>query len=259
MKQHIGRITGMLGSDPLRGEVFYDEEFTRREVEFLGWAFAEQAGRKVEDVLDVGVGTGRSALPLAQQGYRLTGLDLSPEVLAVFREQAAVKGVSVTAVQGDMRAMEFDAAFDALYISTTFWMLITDDDILATLRGFHRALRPDGAAIVFLRNPFSNLFGFGQDETLHHERDGVRLFTSIKYRQVDNVRNVWRYDVFRWQDDHGRLSSDRWTFDTRHPTYLEMMHFFGQAGFETVRCFGSFRDHREVTRKASRLIFVAVK
>jgi len=69
-------------------------------------------GRKI---LDVGTGTGRAALLLAQGAAKVTAVDASEQMLAVARRRAAEHGVTVRFLTGDAHALEFkDRAFDVV-------------------------------------------------------------------------------------------------------------------------------------------------
>ena len=66
-------------------------------------------------VLDVACGTGVVAVTAARLGARVTGLDLTPELLERARENAGVAGVEVDWHEGDLEELPFgDAAFDAV-------------------------------------------------------------------------------------------------------------------------------------------------
>jgi ubiquinone/menaquinone biosynthesis C-methylase UbiE len=66
-------------------------------------------------VLDVGTGTGRAAIALAQRGALVTGLDASAEMLAVARRRALEADQAVTFLQGDAHALEIpDQSFDSV-------------------------------------------------------------------------------------------------------------------------------------------------
>ena len=90
-------------------------------------------------VLDVATGTGLVAEALLERGFRVTGLDQSPEMLA--RSQARFDG-RVELVEASAEAMPFpDAAFDHL---TFTYLLRYVDDPAATLRELARVVRPGG-------------------------------------------------------------------------------------------------------------------
>lgn len=66
-------------------------------------------------ILDVGTGTGRAALWLAQSGAEVTGVDASEEMLAVARKRAAEQGAGVRFLTGDAHALEFpNRSFDVV-------------------------------------------------------------------------------------------------------------------------------------------------
>jgi SAM-dependent methyltransferase len=108
-------------------------------------------------VLELGCGTGRLLGPLAAAGCNVTGVDISPALLAVAARklQAATRGGQVSLVQGDMRALDLpqqEYAF-AFAASNTFMHVTTADEQLATLRSVYRHLRSGGLLLLVLFNP----------------------------------------------------------------------------------------------------------
>src|SRR5208283_4800657 len=66
-----------------------------------------------QDLLDVATGTGNVAIPAALAGARVTGLDLTPELLEVARRRASDAGVDVNFIEGDAEELPFeDDSFD---------------------------------------------------------------------------------------------------------------------------------------------------
>lgn len=71
--------------------------------------------RAGQRVLDVGCGTGVVALAAARTGARVSGLDLTPELLGRARENASIAGAEIDWQEGDVEALPFeDAAFDVV-------------------------------------------------------------------------------------------------------------------------------------------------
>jgi demethylmenaquinone methyltransferase/2-methoxy-6-polyprenyl-1,4-benzoquinol methylase len=96
--------------------------------------------------LDVCCGTGDVALALVRTGARVTGLDFSPEMLAVARRRARTATAAVEFIQGDALALPFaDASFDAVTISYGLRNLA---DFRAGLAEMARVLRPGGRLVV---------------------------------------------------------------------------------------------------------------
>lgn len=79
-------------------------------------AVVERAGvQPGERVLDVATGTGNAALWAARAGARMTGLDLSPDLLATAGERSRAEGLEIEWVEGDAEELPFaDDEFDAV-------------------------------------------------------------------------------------------------------------------------------------------------
>lgn len=112
---------------------------------------------KGERVLDVGTGTGVVALAAAHRGARVTGLDLTPALLAVARENARIAGRDdIEWTEGDAEALPYaDASFDVV-VSQFGHMFAPRPDV--AIAEMHRVLRP-GGRIAFATWPPEHLVG----------------------------------------------------------------------------------------------------
>ena len=99
-------------------------------------------------VLDAGCGSGRYAAELAATGFRVTGVDRSPELIAV----AEARGARARFEVGDLREWAPSEAFDAAVCRGVLNDLITDEDRSAAVAGLQRALRPGGVLVVDVRD-----------------------------------------------------------------------------------------------------------
>lgn len=97
-------------------------------------------------VLDVGTGTGFLALELAARGHRVVGINLSPEMLAIARKKAVLRGFGVTFELGDAEQPSFpDGSFDLIISRHVFWAL---NDQSATLEHWFQLLRRGGNVAI---------------------------------------------------------------------------------------------------------------
>jgi len=106
-------------------------------------------------VIELGVGTGRTAIPAALAGTEVLGLDLSPEMLALCRSKAAEVGVSTLSLAvADMRQFALARPVDLVVIPhRAFLHNLTMGDQLATLASCRAALRPGGRLALNVFNP----------------------------------------------------------------------------------------------------------
>ncbi|GAA1032798.1 class I SAM-dependent methyltransferase [Virgisporangium ochraceum] len=123
----------------------YDRQIAFFErVQFTGgreWLGARARGR----VLEVAIGTGRS-LPFYPADVDLTGVDLSPEMLAIARRRAAEEGRAVALVEGDAERLPVDdASFDTVVCALS---LCSIPDPAAAVAEMRRVLVPGGRLLL---------------------------------------------------------------------------------------------------------------
>lgn len=101
--------------------------------------FAGLSGR----ILDAGVGTGRN-MPFYPRASAVTGIDLSPEMLARAEHRRGRLGVTAEILERDVRATGFpDQSFDGVVASFLFCVL-PEQDQLPALRELARVCKPGG-------------------------------------------------------------------------------------------------------------------
>jgi SAM-dependent methyltransferase len=134
-------------------------------VEFL----AGLAG--VGPALELGIGTGRVALPLAARGVEVHGLDASRKMVAKMRAKKGGKRIPVTF--GDFRDVPVAGEFALVYVVfNTFFSLLTQEDQVRCFAAVARRLRPGGVFVIeafvpdptrFDRHQRTETFGVGVD------------------------------------------------------------------------------------------------
>ena len=117
----------------------------------------EFARVKAEDgVLDVACGTGVVAVTAARRGARVTGLDLTPELLERARENAAIAKVSIDFHEGDVEKLPFDDSEFDVVLSQYGHMFAPRPDV--AIAEMLRVLRP-GGTIAFSTWPPEMVIG----------------------------------------------------------------------------------------------------
>src|SRR5262245_49405582 len=97
------------------------------------------------DVLDLATGTGFLALIAAELGHRVTGIDLSPQMLSLAERSARERGLDVRLAPGDAVAPEVDPrSVDVVTNRHLLWTLREPGTAMANWR---RILRPDGMVL----------------------------------------------------------------------------------------------------------------
>lgn len=133
--------------------LYFDKDY-ESECNLLEEVFRGHASQPVRTILDLGCGTGNHAWPLAQRGYRVTGVDRSPEMLVKAQEKAASQ-IPVPASQhpifhqGDVRQVNLERQFDAvLMMFNVLGYQLSNEDVASTLRAARRHLKPGGLLVA---------------------------------------------------------------------------------------------------------------
>jgi ubiquinone/menaquinone biosynthesis C-methylase UbiE len=126
------------------------------------------------DVLELGVGTGRVALPLADKGIRVVGVDISEGMLDQLR--AKDPQGTVEAVHGDFTNLPVDGAFKVIFVVNSLLQLSDPADQLACLHQVREHLEPGGVFAMEEANPA--VFSGGGLEVFHIATDQLHLLAS---------------------------------------------------------------------------------
>ncbi|MBI3821230.1 MAG: methyltransferase domain-containing protein [Planctomycetes bacterium] len=112
-------------------------------------------------IIDLGCGTGRLALPLAEHGYQPVAVDLSPEMLKVLGEKAAARGLTIPRICANIAALDIfaDASFDhAACLFSTLGLIVGAEARRRAIAHVFRLLRPGGVFVLHVHNRWHNLW-----------------------------------------------------------------------------------------------------
>jgi SAM-dependent methyltransferase len=106
-------------------------------------------------VLDVGCGVGRWSRRLASHGGHVTGVDLSPTMVAEATRRTAIAGLSKRCrfQRGDITQLDLRERFDTIWCVTVLQHLLDRTDLFRAVRGLSRHLAPDGRLVVLEAAP----------------------------------------------------------------------------------------------------------
>lgn len=145
--------------------------------------------RPGEKVLDAGCGTGVVSRALAAGGAEVTGIDISPAMLAVAREKSA--GSNIVYLEGDMTLLPLpDASFDAVVCFTALEFVAKPEKALEEM---WRVLKPGGRLIVGVLNRRSSWA---------RRRKGKGVFAHAHFYSVEELEQLlWKLNPCRvkWQ------------------------------------------------------------
>jgi SAM-dependent methyltransferase len=126
-------------------------------------------------VLELGIGTGRLALPLRRRGIDIEGIDSSPAMVAKLRSKPG--GLEIPITMGNFAELEVEGRFSLIFVAfSTFFALLTQEDQLRCFARVAAHLEPNGGFLIEAFVPDLSRFDRGQRlETTEVEMERVRI------------------------------------------------------------------------------------
>lgn len=202
-----------------------------------------------DPILELGCGTGRVLVPLAEAGWRVTGIDRSGPMLDEAR--AVLRGLGLnpdpTLVLGEMREAHRapGGPFGLAIISLNGLMhAATSAEQRAVLRAARQSLDPRGMLVIDALNPTPDLLA-GFDGRVQHEGSWLQPDGSVvdRYsaRTVDLAEQVISTDLwYDIVDPTGQLRRVRTKFPMRYVTRAELELLLEVTGFVEWQVYGSY-------------------
>ena len=214
---------------------------------------------KPRSLLDLACGEGTFAVAMAKHNLQVTGLDQSPEMVALARAKADQEGVPITFIQGDMRDLTFSSTFDVV----TCWFdslnyLLKLDDLPATFRGVTRALVENGF-FIFDLNTIYWLVTLAQRYPCIVERETDSIF-QVHRHSYNFETNVGTFHItgFIKEDDRWLRRVDE-THKERGYTLEEVRTVIAESGLQEVDCWESLERQAPLSEQSKRAFFVTQK
>lgn len=241
-----------------RFAALYDLDAPHEPSPAIDW-FRAIARRTGGPILELGCGTGRVAIPLAQDGHDVVGLDRSEAMLARADRHARREGVALRLVEGDMRSFSFSEAFPLIAIPANTFLMLTPDERWSCLARCREHLAETGLLAIDCFQPDPEQIvgrdGVVREDWTRHDPESGRDVTkfSSSYANVDQIDLRWWFEEV---DDEGHLT--RWQrAATLHYMYRrEAELLFSAAGFDLEALHGDY-DGSPAGPSSPKLLVVA--
>jgi len=243
---------------------FYDADYGDFQDDSLLYrGFAERTGGPL---LELACGTGRLLVPLAQAGYEITGVDVSPALLSLARRKIEAAGLQqrVTLVEADMSDFRLDRRFRLAFVAiNSFMHLLTTEDQLRALRCWREHLTPEGFLILDLFHPHPQELLEADGRLVVNRQWKDPQTGAMVIKQCSRTLNLARQTLevtFVYDEifPDGRSRRTVAPFRMRYLHRFEMELLLRLAGYELEQLYGSY-ELDPFRSDSERMIFVARK
>ena len=209
-------------------------------------------------LLDLACGTGRMALRMAELGYQVTGVDITPEMIGWARQKAAKQGVSIEWVVADARAFHLQKQFSFIYmLENVFQFFLTRADQEAMLARVREHLHPEGCFLFETRNPSPrNLLEAGHpDPQKYATPDGGQLVITEQqyYDPMTQIQHYTSHLAFLHPGGQREEKKLRTALRYVFPQEIEALLFYN--GLQIRSCYGSWQQD-PLTAASRSMIYV---
>jgi SAM-dependent methyltransferase len=217
------------------------------------------ASRVGDPVLELGCGTGRVLIPLAQAGYHTIGVDHDLSMLKFLQTNIDPQIQHIPwLIAADISGFNLTAQFPLIIMPCNTFSTLSNDDRIACLGCVHRHLREGGIFVVCLPNPESLMslparsVAELEDEFIHpHTGNPVQVSSS--WQRTKHTFNVtWIYDHLLMDGTVDRLTVEAIHQLIPFKTYLGEIQY---VGLEVKELYGDF-DRSAYTADSPHLIIL---
>jgi ubiquinone/menaquinone biosynthesis C-methylase UbiE len=229
--------------------------FSQRMGEYLPGVLKE-LGVSPRRLLDLACGEGTFAVAAAGLGCRVTGIDISEDMLAVARARARGAGVDVEFVRGDMRALPFTRVFELVtcwYDSLNY--LLEPQELKQAFEGAAGALT-GGGLLIFDMNTIHGLAVNWRENPCYVQNDSEDIF-EVHRQEYDFESRLATMQITGFARNGDTWSKVEEKHQERGYSQQEIRQALNEAGFEVLAAWGSLRDRSEPTAESGRVWFVA--
>ncbi|MCP4728049.1 MAG: class I SAM-dependent methyltransferase [bacterium] len=235
------------GDDYVRLYTHRDEE---ESVEFMKTLKKTLKIKREQKILDLCCGAGRYSIELAKRGYKVTGIDLSEELIMAALNKAEKNGLTIDFLIRDMRNIQFTEHFDGVVnMFTSFGYFKDDEENEKVIKGVADSLKHKGWFVLdFMNREFilNNLHPYDESEY-----DDIKV---VQKKRFDNDTGRIEKEILITRDgiQKGYLES------VRLYSVHELRAMFERNGFDIYKEFGDYNG-TEHTGESPRVIITGIK
>lgn len=217
--------------------------------------YLEEAERSGSPVLELGCGTGRILIPIAEAGIEVVGLDAAPSMLAVARQKVAAlpreTQACIQLIEGDMKRFDLEQRFSLILIPfRAFLHLLRVEDQKQALACIHAHLIEGGRLVFNVFDPRLEIIAayagpmgaaLTRMKEFVHPQTGHRMIVWCTRRYSCEEQIVTEDRLIEELDVSGQSLSRRYATLTLRWVYrYEMEHLLSRCGFEAEALYGNF-------------------
>uniref|UniRef100_UPI00404B7207 class I SAM-dependent methyltransferase n=1 Tax=Flavobacterium sp. TaxID=239 RepID=UPI00404B7207 len=202
-------------------------------------------------ILELCCGTGRLTIPIAQEGYKIAGVDFTKSMLDQAKTKATEADLDIAFIEADIRTLDLPEKFDLIFIPfNSIHHLYQNDDLFMAFEAVKKHLKKDGLFLLDCYNPNIQYI-------VEHEKEPTQIaeFTTndgreIAIKQTMQYENKTQINRIAWHYAINGIFHSTQNLDMRLFFPQELDSYLKWNGFKINHKFGNFQqetfhDHSE--------------
>ena len=207
-------------------------------------------------ILDLCCGTGRLTLPIAKEGYDITGVDYTASMLELAKVKASEQDIDITLVEADIRTLDLTEEYDLIFIPfNSIHHLYKNEDLFSAFSTVKSHLKEGGLFLFDCFNPNIQFIVESEKDQKqiaeYTTKDGrdILIKEIMRYENKTQINRIeWHYHI------NGKFDSIQ-NLDMRLFFPQELDSYLERSGFNVIHKFGNFEEE-EFNDNSEKQIFV---
>lgn len=202
----------------------------------------------INQVLELGIGTGRIAIPLAQSGIHVVGIDNSTQMLAALKKKIDNDNIdNISYYHQEMQDIMIESKFEFILCPfCTFNFLLSIEEQKKALLAVRKVMKEKSEIVFDLLTPYT-FSGAFQDSSLKHfdsysclgEDSHIEIYTSSKFNQCNQILSQER--VYRKYDNDMLVAEFHSTMRNRLFFLGEFQLLLDKCGYKILNIYGNYK------------------
>lgn len=240
------------------GDLIYDAKvYDGMNTDLMDLKFYKKWLPKNKDarILELCCGTGRLTLPIAKEGYNISGVDNTSSMLEHAKVKASEANLEVEFIEADIRTLDLPEKYDLIFIPfNSIHHLYQNEDLFKAFKTVRNHLKEGGLFLFDCFNPNFQLIVEGEKEPKEiaefTTKDGreVLIKQHMRYENKTQINRIeWHYFI------NGAFNSIQ-NLDMRLFFPQELDSYLDWNGFKIIHKFGSFEEAEFNDRSEKQII-----
>lgn len=220
----------------------------------------------IKQVLELGIGTGRLAIPLAHSGIQVVGIDNSAKMLEELKKKMDIENINnILYYHQDMQNIMLETKFEFILCPfCTFNFLLSIKEEEKALLAIRKIMKEESKIVFDLLTPYT-FSGVFDDSSLKHfdsysflgEDSHIEIYISNKFNQCNQILSQER--IYRKYDSDMLVTEFHSTMRNRLFFWGEFQLLLDKCGYKILDMYGDYKFSQLSPHSQSLIIVATLK